>query len=186
MFELIKPVWRRIYRIYGVRHGVRVGRHVHIGIGTILWAPQELIVEDGVYVGKFCTVECDGRIGAYTMIANNVGIVGRLDHDFRAVGSPVRHAPWVGDPDFHASRERLTVVIGADVCIGYGAVVLTGVRIGRGAIVAAGSVVTRDVAPYDIVAGTPAKPVGRRFDASEIAEHERLLQTRFGIPVHSN
>jgi acetyltransferase-like isoleucine patch superfamily enzyme len=67
------------------------------------------------------------------------------------------------------------VHIGDDVWIGYGAVVLSGLSIGRGAVVAAGAVVTSDVDPYDIVAGNPARRVGRRFEDDQIATHERLL-----------
>lgn len=53
--------------------------------------------------------------------------------------------------------------IGNDVWIGHGAIVLPGRSIGDGAVVAAGAVVTKDVAPYAIVAGTPARPIRRRF-----------------------
>ena len=63
--------------------------------------------------------------------------------------------------------------------IGFGAVVLTGVTIGRGAVVAAGSVVTRDVPPYAIVAGNPARTLSMRFTPEEIVEHERLLGANY-------
>ena len=114
------------------------------------------------------------RIGRYTMIANNVGIVGRLDHDYRVVGKPIRFAPWIGD-DASPEAEKSTVDVGEDVWIGYGAIVLSGVKIGRGAIVAAGSVVTKDVESYSIVAGVPAKKLSMRFDEERIREHERLV-----------
>ncbi len=65
--------------------------------------------------------------------------------------------------------------VGDDVWVGFGAIVLSGVRIGRGAIIAAGSVVTKDVEPYAIVAGNPAVKVGARFDNAEIAQHEARL-----------
>jgi serine acetyltransferase len=83
----------------------------------------------------------------------------------------------------HSSQRAEEVTVEADVWIGYGAMVLTGVRIGRGAIVAAGSTVTKDVAPYSIVAGTPARKVGMRFQgADEVAVHERgIRQGKFGF-----
>lgn len=63
-----------------------------------------------------------------------------------------------------------------DAWIGYGAIILTGVTIGRGSVVGAGSVVSRDVAPYDIVAGNPARRIGRRFDnQSQIEAHEHMI-----------
>ncbi|MDA8370688.1 MAG: CatB-related O-acetyltransferase [Nocardiopsaceae bacterium] len=68
---------------------------------------------------------------------------------------------------------RGDTIVGNDVWFGYGALVMPGVRIGDGAIIAAGSVVTSDVEPYTIVGGNPARPVKRRFDDAEI---ERLLR----------
>jgi len=65
---------------------------------------------------------------------------------------------------FFEWRRNQPVTIGHDVWIGHGAVVLPGRTIGSGAVVAAGAVVTRDVAPYEIVGGTPAKVLKRRFD----------------------
>jgi acetyltransferase-like isoleucine patch superfamily enzyme len=148
-------------------------------LGSILWAPHELVIGDDVYIGKGCTIECDGRIGDGTLIANRVGLVGRYDHDYRAIGVPIRRAPWIGDP---AALVASRVDIGSDVWIGYGAIVLSGVSVGRGAIVAAGSVVTHDVSDYTIVAGNPARELGHRFDKSERLRHEQLLSDAADAP----
>jgi len=97
------------------------------------------------------------------------------------LGNRVRVGPYVMivDTDFHDSHARavrppaLPVVIEDDVWIGAKASVLKGVRIGRGAIVGVGAVVTRDVAPFSVVAGVPARPVGTldesRFIVEEVA-----------------
>jgi acetyltransferase-like isoleucine patch superfamily enzyme len=169
----VRRVWQRVHRLYSVRRNVQVRDDVHIGVGSILWAPRELVVGRDVYIGKGCTIEVDGSIGDSVLIANRVGIVGRSDHDMRQVGATMRRADWVGD---HPQRLSRPVHIGDDVWIGYGAVVLSGLTIGRGAVVAAGAVVTSDVEPYDIVAGNPAGGVGRRFEGGQIATHERLLR----------
>jgi len=171
----IKRVWQVLYRRYAVRANVSLGQGVHIGLGTILCAPNELTVGDNVYIGKGCTIECDGSIGSGVLIANRVGIVGRRDHDMNAIGVPIRRAPWVGDPDGPNSG---SAQIGSDVWIGYGAIVLSGIVIGRGAVVASGSVVTSGVPPYAVVAGNPARVIGERFDEQQRAEHERLLSER--------
>jgi virginiamycin A acetyltransferase len=71
-----------------------------------------------------------------------------------------------------AGGSRGDTVVGNDVWIGYNAMIMPGVTIGDGAIIASGSVVTADVAPYTIVGGNPAKPIRRRYDEAEI---EQLL-----------
>lgn len=172
--------------MYAVRHGVKLGENVLLGIGTILEAPKELIVEDNVYIGKSCTIECDGRIGAHTMIANQVGLIGRYDHDVSVVGVSVRRSPWIGDSDYRGSGRGKSILIGPDVWIGFGAIILTGVRIGRGAIIAAGSLVKDDVSPYAVVAGCPAVVKGRRFSDADIVEHERALLLKYGIALQDD
>ena len=73
------------------------------------------------------------------------------------------------DKSFREQRIADKVVIGHDVWIGHGAIILPGITIGLGAVVAAGAVVTRDVAPYAIVAGVPARFLRWRF-VPEISE----------------
>jgi phosphonate metabolism protein (transferase hexapeptide repeat family) len=76
------------------------------------------------------------------------------------------------DPRFFAQRSARRTVLGADCWIGHGAVIKPEVTLGIGAVVAAGAVVTKDVSPFMIVAGVPAKPIRARF-AADVAE--RLL-----------
>lgn len=172
-----KKLWQWIYRHYGVRRNVSLGRSVHVGIGSILSSCYGLTVGDNTYIGKYCTVECDGQIGSGVMLANNVGLIGRYDHDFQTVGRSIRNSPWIGDSDYRGPGLGLKIIVGDDVWIGYGSVVLSGVTIGRGAIVAAGSVVTKNVGAYAIVAGNPAQQRAVRFTSQEIVEHERALAT---------
>ncbi len=170
-----RKLWAPCYRSFAVRGPVDVGERFHLGPGSRVEAFRGLSIGNDVYVGKYCSIVADGEIGDDVLIANNVGIIGRHDHDHEAIGVGIRRAPWIGDPGSELGRDE-PVIVESDVWIGFGAVVLTGVRIGRGAIVAAGSVVISDVAPYDVVAGSPARAVGRRFDSdTKIAEHERLL-----------
>jgi len=149
------------------------GGDLHVGLGVRLWAPKHLAIGNCVYIGKQVHIEANCRIGNYCLIANRVAIVGRHDHNFSAVGFPVRFAPWVGSKHFPSPYADEEAVIEDDVWLGYGAVVLTGVVVGRGSVVAAGSVVSRNIPPYSIAGGVPAKVIGQRFDDSEtIARHE--------------
>jgi acetyltransferase-like isoleucine patch superfamily enzyme len=173
-----KRMWQWIYRFYGVRKNVSVGSSVHIGIGSIVDSYNGLTVGNDTYIGKFCTVECDGNIGSGVMLGNCVGLIGRYDHDFHTVGKNIRESPWIGDTEYAGPGKGLRIVVGDDVWIGYGSIVLSGVTIGRGAIVAAGSVVTKDVEPYAIVAGNPARKLAERFTRSQIIEHEWALAQR--------
>lgn len=172
---MLRQAGLQLIKLYAVRSNVIVDRSVHIGLGTILAATRSLTVGKGTYIGKGCTIEVNGTIGKGVLIANAVGVVGRLDHDFRHIGLPVRFSPWIGDAGRAWGREGDSVAIEDDVWIGYGAIVLSRVRIGRGAIVAAGSVVTENIAPYVVVAGAPARVVGHRFAGAEIEEHERKM-----------
>ena len=153
------------------------GPNLHVGKGTRLWAPNAIKIGTDVYIGKQVHIEANCEIGDYCLIANRVAIIGRHDHDFRAVGYPIRYAPWIGSKRFPSPYLDDKAVVEADVWLGYGATVLTGVTVGRGAVVAAGSVVVEDIPPYSIAGGVPARVIGQRFaDAETIARHEAAIR----------
>lgn len=154
---------------------VDVGSDFTFGRGTVFWAPNRITIGNNTYIGKYCTVQADAEIGNNVLIANNVGLIGRYDHDFSIVGKTIKESPKIGDSGYSFKGLGQKVIIEDDVWIGFGSVVMTGVVVGRGSIVAAGSVVTRDVAPYSIVGGVPAKQIGYRFESEQIREHEALL-----------
>ncbi|AYO77216.1 CatB-related O-acetyltransferase [Sphingobium yanoikuyae] len=177
---MIGGIWRRAKQQAFLSGKVTLGARFHVGLMSYVSSAGGLVIGDDVYVGKFCSIQVNGRIGNGVLIANNVGIVGRRDHDMRAVGTFIRRAPWIGDSPALAADPQNSVIIGDDVWIGYGAIVLSGVTVGRGAIIAAGAVVVEDVAPYDIVTGNPARATGRRFTDDQIASHEAVLAHQQG------
>jgi acetyltransferase-like isoleucine patch superfamily enzyme len=105
------------------------------------------------------------------MMAPQVALVAG-DHNISVVGC------FMDEVEEKRPQDDQPIVIEEDVWLGMRAIVLKGVRIGRGTVVSAGSVVTQDVAPYSIVAGTPARLVRMRFNPEEIARHEALLYGR--------
>jgi len=183
MAGFINKIWQKVYCMYGVRNNVTIGKGMHIGLGTLLWAPNRLDIGNDVYIGKRCTIECDGSIGDNAIIANDVGLVGRYDHDYSVVGRPVRRSRWIGNQEYNGKGKGLKIILEDDVWVGFGAIILSGVRIGRGAIIGAGSVVTHDVMPYIIVAGNPAHRVANRFTADQIREHELSIYGKVITPL---
>lgn len=117
-------------------------------------------------IGRRCTFMCDIEIGNKVMIASDVAFINSDDHRFDVIGK----AMWDS-----GRGDQFKIVIEDDVWIGHGAIILTPVRIGRGAIVAAGAVVTKNVPPYAIVGGVPAKVLRMRFTPEQIREHEQML-----------
>jgi acetyltransferase-like isoleucine patch superfamily enzyme len=165
MKRILRSLRDGAYRRMAVTGHVVVGSGFHVGPGSRLWAPSELVVEDDVYIGKWCTIEVDGRIGAGTLIANNVGIVGRRDHDIHQRDVPMSRARWVGAPE--NPDLRTNVNIGRNVWLGFGAIVVGPVNIGDEAIIAAGTLITKDVGPGEIVGGNPQRVIRRRRSSSD-------------------
>ncbi len=92
---------------------------------------------------------------------------------------PGSHTPTVGLPQYmstaHLNDTEATIVIEEDCWVGARCILLSHAHIGRGAIVAAGSTVTKDVPPYAVVAGSPAKVIAARFALEQVVAHERSL-----------
>ena len=126
----------------------------------------DLVAHEFSYIGPECIVGPRVELGAYSMLGPRVSIVG-ADHVFDQPGVPII---------FSGRPELKPTVIERDAWVGCGCVLMAGVRIGRGAIIAAGAVVTKDVLPYEIVGGVPARKISDRFDTTAAREaHDRML-----------
>lgn len=129
-------------------------------------------IGDGTYIcGDTCIDYCES-IGKYCSIARDVSIgVGEHPTDWIST-SPLfynKNRRLVGETTYENSNVVGGTIIGNDVWIGTKVVILKGVKIGNGAIIAAGAVVTKDVLPYSVVGGVPAKEIKKRF-SDEIIE----------------
>jgi acetyltransferase-like isoleucine patch superfamily enzyme len=159
--QMRRAIWRALARRFG--HGVRIGR------GAIASHPETFEIGDGVFIGEQAFLQ--GRTDGRCVIGNHawIGPQSYLDaRDLeieeyvgwgpgaRALGS--QHTGRPADvPIIQTDLEIQPTRIGAWADIGVNAVILPGVIVGKGAIVGAGAVVTRDVDPFSIVAGVPAK-----------------------------
>ena len=124
------------------------------------FGPERLVI------GRFCAIAAEVR---FLMPGANHADRGPSTYPFGVFG-----AGWADTMDLVMSApSRGDTVVGHDVWLGYSALVLPGVRIGHGAVVAAASVVARDVPPYAIVAGNPARVIRSRFPEEDVA---RLLR----------
>jgi len=158
----------RTFLMFKVRYRwIRTGKHIHCQWSTVLWSPhRHIVLGDYVGIGSRCLFQADTEIGNKVMIACHVAFLNSDDHRYNLVGK----AMWDS-----GRGDKYKIVVEDDVWIGHGAILLSPVRIGRGAIVAAGSVVVKDVPPYTIVGGNPAKPIKMRFTPEQIEEHDRIL-----------
>lgn len=154
---------------------ITLGDKSTFGRGTVLYCPNKIEIGKNVYIGKYCSLETDIEIKKNVLIGNNVGLIGRYDHDYSKIGMSIKDSPWIGNEDYTFKGKDLKIIINEDVWIGYGSVVLSGITIGRGSIIASGSVVTKDIPPYSICAGNPCKVIKQRFSEREIIEHEKIL-----------
>lgn len=111
------------------------------------------------------------RIGKYCQLGSDVALHA-TNHPISSMTTYINKNLFKGD--LKALKENNEIVIGNDVWIGHGAIIVGNVTVGNGAILAAGTVVTKDVAPYTIVGGVPAKEIRKRFSTNIIQEIETL------------
>jgi phosphonate metabolism protein (transferase hexapeptide repeat family) len=142
----------------------RLGAFTEVGPRTTI---QETVMDDYSYItndgnviysriGKFCSLAAMVRINP-----GNHPMHRAAQHHFTYRSRQFEMGE--DDAEVFDWRRSKMVVVGHDVWIGHGAIVLAGVQIGNGAVVGAGAVVTKDVVPYTIVAGVPATQIRRRF-----------------------
>lgn len=126
------------------------------------------INKDRLVIGKFCSIACGAK---FIFTSANHALGSLSTYPF-----PIFCDEWALDAVnvTDAWDNKGDIVVGNDVWIGYEAVILSGVTIGDGAIIGARAVVTKDVPPYTIVAGVPARPIRKRFDEETIARLEQL------------
>lgn len=171
----------------GVRLGAqcRIGRNALVGEGATLGS--RVYVNENVQLGKAVAIGDCSYINAGTMVGEGTKVgkycsisyhcqIGLPDHPVGYVSS---HPATFGDYPLYnlcdaGFEGKAAPIIGSDVWIGGNAVIVRGVTVHDGAVIAAGAVVTKDVPPYTIVGGVPAKEIRPRFDRKAVDYLQRL------------
>ena len=160
------------------------GSNVRFSALTSDFTYRNITIGNDVYIGPhalFLCTESQIFIGNKVLFGPHVTIIGG-DHRITDVGRFIYDVL-----DKHPEDDQ-DVHIEDDVWIGTNTTLLKGVTVGRGAVVAAGALVTKDVPPYAIVGGVPAKVLKYRFTPEQIKEHERQLyaEDKRLTKVHNN
>ena len=159
-----------IHNIRRLRQAIRVGANTHLKGELLTFAHGgEITIGEYCYVGEQSHIwsAASISIGDRVLISHNVNIFDSLTHPIRALERHQHYRQIItcGHPN-QVALEEAPIRIGNDAWIGCLAIILRGVTIGEGAIVGAGSVVSKDVPPFTIVAGNPARVV-RELGADE-------------------
>ena len=190
-----KIIKRLVLRFKNGKKQVKISSGANVSVSSVfegsnfIGSKSSFVGKMGVgsYIGSNCRVSA--KIGRFCSVSDNVSVVNGLhpSRDFvsthsafyspsNSVGLSFSEKSRFEEYAYADEGSKLAVEIGNDVWIGYGATILAGVRIGDGAIIAAGAVVTKDVEPYEIVGGVPAKHIRYRFNEEE---REFLLNFRW-------
>lgn len=160
---------------------VRIGSNSNVDIGKMgafSYFCNNSQFQNVSSIGRYCSISSDCTIGlpehCTSLVTSSSILVGKAKENFYApfVAGFYQNEEWL-DRNIQFFRETVKkseITIGNDVWIGRGVTILNGVNIGDGAVIATGAVVTKDVAPYTVVGGVPAKEIRKRFDDNSICE----------------
>ena len=197
IFRKIRYRLSLVFERWKLTRKVRIGRNCIVrqssfeGYNTVFnkCSVVNSFIGLGTYVGD-CSYIASTKIGRFCSIAENVRIVignhptsvfvttypsfyynteSQIGYTFHK-GNPL----FMGLNKFPKGESDFHVIIGNDVWIGCNCLIIEGVKIGDGAIIGAGAVVTKDVPPYSIVAGVPAKVIKYRFSEEQISMLDRI------------
>jgi acetyltransferase-like isoleucine patch superfamily enzyme len=143
----------------------RIGKRSWVRDGVTFWYPKNISIGDHTSINEFVYLNGAGGIdiGDYVMIAHNTSLISE-DHGFEDTSTVIRKQASI----------RAKITIGSDVWIGAGVHILKGITIGEGAIIGANAVVTKDIPPYAIAVGNPARVLRYRGEKAESSSGQTL------------
>ena len=174
LFLLIRKVFNRTLMYIMVSLFKKHGNNIVFFPASSLFSYKTITLGNDVYIGPgaILSASVSGIVfGNKIQLGPNVTMMGG-DHNTTVVGK------YMYDVNEKLPENDLPIIVEDDVWIGTGAIILKGVRIGEGAIVAAGALVNKDVPDYSIVGGIPAKVLKMRFTEERIKEHKKALNVR--------
>jgi acetyltransferase-like isoleucine patch superfamily enzyme len=133
------------------------------------FAKMDIILGNNVQFGRYCEIMANVEIGNNVLFASSCKIVGGHDHSFSISGQTI----WNGERGCSGVTR-----IGNDVWVGCGTIIVGGISIADGSIIAAGSVVTKDIPPCEIWGGVPAHKIKDRFVGIEKERHIQFLRKK--------
>ncbi|MBR2374017.1 MAG: CatB-related O-acetyltransferase [Lentisphaeria bacterium] len=142
---------------------------IAIGFGTYI-APGVHIRDKRTVIGKYCSIARNSTIGTGRHPLDALSTHSMVHRECCTEAGPIGLAPE-NRVEF---EQTLPVTVGSDVWIGLNAVIMDGIKIGNGAVIGTNAIVTKDVPPYAIVVGIPAKVLRYRFDDETVARLEKL------------
>jgi acetyltransferase-like isoleucine patch superfamily enzyme len=145
-----------------LRRKLQAGRNVTFGRKILLRPPQFVRLGDNVHIASYFITEANLEVGSDVLISTRVACIGN-DHAFDDASKTICEG---------GRLPPSLVVIEGDNLIGFGAILIGNVRVGRGCIVGAGSVVVSDLPPYWVCAGVPARPIRRRYAGKDSPNSE--------------
>ena len=181
MKKIIKKIRLSIYnrihktRINSINASLDAKYGLNVGVGRNTVISSDVTIGDYSYINSNSYIEnCD--IGKFCSISSGVYISPfEHNHSYKTTHPILFNSLW-GFIQTNSDLVRKKVTIGNDVLISLNAIILEGVTIGDGAVIGAGAVVVKDVKPYEIVGGVPARHIKYRFDSEQI---ERLKSEKF-------
>lgn len=150
-------------------HSTKLGKYINISRYSFV---KGSIIGSYTSIGRNSTI-INAKLGRFCSISWNVTI-GATQHDYTRLTT---HAfPYLSYYGFTDKTERFKTdtTLGHDVWVGANSIIMPGIKIGNGAVIGAGSVVTKDVKPFEIVYGVPAKSRGYRFNGDVISKIEKI------------
>lgn len=97
----------RCQLLFITKRNIILGKTSTFGRATVLYVPNQMAIGENVYIEKYCSLETDIEIGNDVLLGNNVGLIGKYDHDFSCIGKSIKDSPWIGAPDYQFKGKGL-------------------------------------------------------------------------------